>query len=390
MRGSLKQRAKGSWSIILDLGYEADPVTGLRKRKQQWTTFHGTRKKAEDKLTELLETVRTGMYVDPSTLTLGQWLTTWIDLVQPTIRPASHVRYKGIVENHLAKATIATMPLQKLRSSHVEAYYATIPAGSRPLHHTVLRRALRKATKERLLVANPAADLDHTPRRRRGADDGARINCWTAAEAKTFLAAAKAAGAQAAALYAVALDSGARKGELCGLAWESVDLSTGTLRIVRQLTKPGPAPTFGPPKNGCSRDVTLSAETVELLRLHKRAQSELKMANRTTYHDLGLVFAKEYGDLRNRVDLIGHPLQANNLGERQFSRLIAAAKVKRITFHGMRHTTATLLLQAGEPVHVVSKRLGHARVEITLNTYAHVLPDMQQQAAATIGALLHG
>jgi integrase len=113
------------------------------------------------------------------------------------------------------------------------------------------------------------------------------------------------------------------------------------------------------------------------------------MANRTTYHDLGLVFAKEYGHLTNRTDMIGLPIQANNLGERQFSRLIKAAKVKRITFHGMRHTCATLLLQAGEPVHVVSKRLGHARVEITLNTYAHVLPDMQQQAAATMGAILH-
>ena len=82
--------------------------------------------------------------------------------------------------------------------------------------------------------------------------------------------------------------------------------------------------------------------------------------------------------------------QVNNLGERQFTRLGKLAKVKRITFHGMRHTCATLLLQAGEPIHVVSKRLGHARVEITLNTYAHVLPDMQKQAAATMGALLHG
>jgi integrase len=95
--------------------------------------------------------------------------------------------------------------------------------------------------------------------------------------------AAKAAGAQAGALYAVALDSGARKGELCGLSWEQVDLETGTIRIVRQLTKPGADPTFGPPKNGCARDVTLSAETVDLIRHHKRAQAELKMANRTTY-----------------------------------------------------------------------------------------------------------
>ena len=79
-----------------------------------------------------------------------------------------------------------------------------------------------------------------------------------------------------------------------------MDLETGIVRIVRQLTKPGPEPEFGPPKNGCARDITLSAETVELLRQHKRTQAELKMANRTTYHDHGLVFAKEYGDLTNR------------------------------------------------------------------------------------------
>ena len=79
----------------------------------------------------------------------------------------------------------------------------------------------------------------------------------------------------------------------------------------------------------------------------------------------------------------------NNLGERHFDPLITAAELKRITFHGMRHICATLLLQAGEPVHVVSKRLGHARVQTTLDTYAHVLPDMQRQAAATLGSLLH-
>jgi len=390
MRGSLKQRSKGSWTIILDLGYEPHPETGNLQRRQKWQTYRGTRKQAEDKLTELLTAIRTGQYVDPSKITLGQWLQEWIVNVKSTVRPASFTRYSGIVENHLLKATIAGIPLQKLRSSHVETYYGTIPVGSRPVHHTVLRRALRKAVKDRLLVSNPAVDLDHAPRRRKAPDEGARQNCWTAAEAKTFLASAKAAGAQPAALYAVALDSGARKGELCGLRWEDVDFESGRIRIVQQLTKPGPDPTFGPPKNGCARDVTLSAETVELLRHHKRAQAEVKMANRTTYRDFGLVFAKEYGDLTNRTDMIGLPLQANHLGQRQFSKLIKLVKVTRITFHGMRHTCATLLLQAGEPVHVVSKRLGHARVEITLNTYAHVLPDMQKQAAATMGALLHG
>jgi len=112
--------------------------------------------------------------------------------------------------------------------------------------------------------------------------------------------------------------------------------------------------------------------------------------SRSVYHDHGLVFAKEYGDLRRRMDKLGHPLQANNLGERSFARLCKVADVRRITFHGLRHTSATLLLAAGEAVHIVSERLGHSDVSITLNNYAHVLKGHQRTAAERIGALLHG
>jgi integrase len=390
MRGSIKRRYKASWSLILDLGYVMDPVTGRTKRQQKWITFRGTKKDAEKELTRLLNGADSGTFVEPNRVTLQQWLESWLRLtVTPTARPATLTRYAGIVQNHVAKAAIATVPLQKLRASHLEAYYATVPAGSRPVHHTVLHRALRKAVKERLLLVNPADDLDHAPRRDRGRDEDAAKQCWSATEAHKFLMAAKAAGTQAGAFYALALDTGARKGELCGLRWTDVDLEVGTLRIAQQLTKPGPEPVFGPPKGGKPRTVTIAAGTVELLRAHRKAQAEVKMANRTTYRDLGLVFAKEYGDLTNRADMIGLPLQANHLGERQFGKLITAAKVKAITFHGMRHTCATVLLTAGEPVHVVAQRLGHSDPTITMRVYAHVLPDMQQQAAATMGAILH-
>ncbi|MBA3884574.1 MAG: site-specific integrase [Acidobacteria bacterium] len=391
MRGSIRRRYKGSWSLILDLGYATDPETGRQKRKQKWVTFRGTKKDAEKELTRLLNASDTGVFVEPSKLTLLTWLESWLRLtVEPTARPATLVRYQGIVANHVAKATIGSIPLQKLRASHFEAYYATIPAGSRPVHHTVLHRALRKAVKERVLLVNPADDLDHAPRRDRGRDEDAAKHCWSVIEAQTFLAAVKAAGGQAGAFYALALDTGARKGELCGLRWSDLDLEAGTLRIVQQLTRPGPEPVFGPPKGGRARTVSIAAGTVELLKAHRKAQAELKMRNRTTYKDLGLIFAKEYGDLTNRADMIGLPLQANHLGARQFDKLITAAKVPRITFHGCRHTCATLLLQAGEPVHVVSQRLGHSDPTITMRVYAHVLPDMQKQAAATMGAILHG
>jgi integrase len=101
-----------------------------------------------------------------------------------------------------------------------------------------------------------------------------------------------------------------------------------------------------------------------------------------------LVFAKEWGELSRKHDVLGEPLQMNNLGQREYARLIKTADVRPVTFHGMRHTCATLLFQAGVPVKVIQERLGHKRVEITLGVYAHVLPSMQQDAARKLGALL--
>lgn len=393
MRGSIKRRYKGSYSLILDLGAEPDPTTGLVKRKQKWITFRGTRKQAETRLTELLGAADGGTFVEPAKITLITWLREWLEAaIKPQCQPATYVRYNGIVENHISQATIADMPLQKIRASHLEAYYTTAKGSvsTLTLHHTVIRRALRKAMRDRLVSVNVASDLDGRPKRQRGRSEDAMAHCWTGTEAQAFVSAAKAAGPQDAAFYALALDTGARKGELCGLRWADVDLEAGKIHVVQQLTKPGAKPVFGPPKNKRPRVVTLSAETVTLLRAHKAHQAKVKMANRTAYHDFGLVFAKEWGELHARKDLLGQPLQANNLGERSFERIRKAAGIRRIKFHGLRHTCATLLLQAGVPVHVVAQRLGHSDVQITLNTYAHVLPDAQQGAADRLAAVLHG
>ena len=392
MRGSLRERSKGSWRITLEFGYLEDPQTGKTKRHQKFITFRGTKREAQDKLQDLLSAANRGEYVEPSKLTLGTWLTDWLNVsVKARCRPSTYTRYKGIIEQRLLAADIARIPLQRLRASHLEAYYAsaTVSRATLTLHHAILHRALRKAVKDRLVVVNVAADVDAKPSRRQDRT-AAREHAWTAQEARTFLAAARAAGPQPAAFYALAIDSGARKGELCGLRWAEVDLVAGKMRIVRQLLTPGPAPVFGPTKTGHPRTVSLAAETVALLCAHKRHQARLKMANRTTYADHGLVFAKEWSDVRGRSDCLGHPLQINNLGQREYARLIKAAGVRSIKFHGLRHTCATLLLQAGQPVHVVAERLGHQRTDVTLDVYAHVLPDMQQDAARRLNALLYG
>jgi integrase len=142
-------------------------------------------------------------------------------------------------------------------------------------------------------------------------------------------------------------------------------------------------------KHKTARTVEIAAETVALLRKLRAHQAELKLANRDHYHDHGLVFAKEWGDLQRRHDTLGDPLQANNLGQREYAKLITVAGVRPIKFHGLRHSCATLLLQAGVPAHVVQRRLGHKKIEITLTVYAHALPAMQHDAAARLAAMLH-
>jgi len=185
----------------------------------------------------------------------------------------------------------------------------------------------------------------------------------------------------------LALDSGARRNELAGLRWTDLDLANARVRIERQLRTGGPAPVFGPVKNKMPRSIEISTETVALLRRHRGQQAELKLRNSAAYRDLGLVFAKEPADRRHQ-DTLGDPIQVNHL-DREFKKLAHAAGVRRIKLHGLRHTSATLLLQAGVPPHVVQQRLGHRSIAITLGVYAHALPAMQQDAAAKLAAMLH-
>jgi len=392
MRGSVRQRAAGSWTLVFDLGYATDPNTGKRKRRQKKATFRGTKQQAQTRLTELLRATHRGEYVERSKLTTAEWLREWLEkaIKPPAKRPSTYRVYRDVVEKRVIPA-IGAIPLQELKAADVKRYYtaSTLSGSTLAQHHAIIHGALKAAQLDGLVLRNVASLVIGKPQFRRDHDDVQR-NCWEAAEAQTFLAAARAAGPQPAALFALALDSGARKNELCGLQWGDLDFSRGTVTFVRQLTKSGRQPEFGPVKNGVPRTVDLAAGTLELLKTHKRSQAELKMRNRIAYHDLGLVFAKEWGDLYGREDSLGLPLQSNNLGQREYARILKAANVKRITIHGLRHTSATLLLKAGVPAQVVQQRLGHKRIEITLGIYAHVLPSMQQDAAQRLGGLRYG
>jgi integrase len=252
--------------------------------------------------------------------------------------------------------------------------------------HAAMSRALRKAVKDRVLTVSPAVDLEWQRPQKDAGIVNAKLHCWNAVEARRVVEAAKLASPQMAAFAFLALDSGARRSELNGLTWSDVDFDADTLTISRQLDAAGAAPTWGPTKNKKHRVVALNPETVERLQLHKRSQAALKMKNRTTYTDFNLIFAKENEDLQTADAKLGQPL--TTLTEGRFVKLLKDSNVRRIKFHGLRHTCATLLLQGGVPPHVVAARLGHSVMEL-MKTYAHALP-MQQDAAARLGQVLHG
>lgn len=390
MRGSVRKRGP-SWIIVLDVGRETDPTTGRARRRQKIVSVRGTKKDAEKKLNDLIKDVNGATYVEPSKLTVKDWLNEWMGkAIEGRKTPATVNGYRRILDKHILPALGETR-LQALKGIDLEAYYASrsLSGATVQVHHTILNSALKAAVRAKLVPRNVAEDVTNKPRKPAGQPD-VLDHVWTAEEAGRFLKTARAAGPQPAAFYALALDTGARRGELASLKWSDLDTNTGRLMVQRHLVQGGREPVFGPTKTKTARTIELAQPTLTLLAAHKKHQAEIKLKNRRKYHDLGLMFAKEWGDLHGRAESLGLPLQVNTIGEREFHRLIGLAGVRRIKFHGMRHTVATLMLSAGVPAHVVQRRLGHSKVEMTLGIYAHALPSMQQDAAAKLAALLHG
>jgi integrase len=178
--------------------------------------------------------------------------------------------------------------------------------------------------------------------------------------------------------WRLAASTGLRRGELLGLRWQDVDLDAGRVSVRQTLTTVGNKAAFGEPKTArCKRNLALDGVTIGVLRSWRTRQAEERLGFGPAWQDTGLVFSREDGSLI-------HPDTFSFWFERQ----VRAAGVSRIRFHDLRHTHATLALQAGVPAKVVSERLGHATVAFTLDVYSHVIPALQEDAAERIAALV--
>jgi len=358
------KRAKNSYSVVIELG--RDPVTG--KRRQLWRSVRGSKKDAQALEAQLLHQRDTGID-QPGKIAVGEFLERWLeDYAKPNTAPRTYERYRQLVRLHLIPA-LGALPLGKLRPAHIQAAYARVLAARSPqtvLHcHRVLKEALGHAVKWQLLARNPADAVD-PPRPARyeipaiGPDALRRL---------------LAQDSPYAALIHLAASTGLRQGELLGLRWQDVDLERGVVHVRQSLQRVNGSLTFRTPKTHHSRRaVALGPSVVETLRRHRlqRLQEHLSLG-----HDLGLVFATP----------LGTPIDPSNF-RRAWQRIVRSANVGHVRFHDLRHAHASLLLAQGVHPKIVSERLGHSSIGITLDTYSHVLPGLQAQVAAQFDALL--
>lgn len=393
-----------------------------------------------------------GTYVEPSKLTLGDYLTTWVKGGCGGVRPWTLRGYEAIVRVHLVPR-VGRVPLQQVTRPHVKALYeelringytsrltadkrqqledvarryqvaltagvrspvpalvrelgrpeATVrywvrrcrelgliadgqveqrskPRGLSPKSvwnvHICLRAALYDAMDDGLLKVNPAKGALKEP------ESEKEMKTWTAEELRAFLDFVK--DDRNFALYRLAGYSGMRRGELLGLRWEDVKFHLGSLSVQQQLgfsdddEDGDAAPVLAPVKTRAGRrSIKLDDITMAVLREHRAAQQFERRSWGAGYRDHDLVFALPNGDAQD----------PDTVSDR-FERMIRRAGSKRIRFHDLRHTHATLLLEAQVDITVVSRRLGHANVQITADRYAHVTAKLQHDAAERFSALV--
>ena len=372
MRGHIRQRSKGSWAIVVDVG--RDPQTG--KRKQQWQTVKGTKKDAERELRAVLTRLEAGAYVKPTKLTVGEYLEQWLqDYAAVNTGPRTYERYAEIVRTHLVPV-LGSIPLAGLQPQHIQTYYGkALQSGRRDgegglspqtvhHHHRILFEALRHAVKHGILLRNVAEAIDPPrPEHKEMATLGPE-------GVSSFLDATR--GTAYYALFYTAIYTGLRRSELLALRWNHVDLDLATLSVVETIhqLRSGEYVIRQPKSKRGRRLVALSPSLAILLREHRAEQEATRSRLCLPLLPNDFVFAHPDGT----------PFRPDTV-TRCFRELADSVGLYGIRFHDLRHTHATLMLRQGIHPKIVSERLGHSSVAITLDTYSHILPGLQEAAA---------
>jgi integrase len=369
-------RKGGRWHAVIYEGL--DPIT--RRERRSWHAA-GTERSDAEALAARLAAERNGRDDAVRKLTFGAYLTTqWLPGKRLTLRASTWDGYRRKVDRHILP-TLGRITIRGLRPAHLEALYERLlhpDDGRRPLApksvleiHLIIRGALAHAVRKGLVSQNVAL-VAHAPRLR--SIPKLEHHVWTPEQLRLFLRAA--AGHRLFPAFWLAAATGMRRGELLGLRWTDIDLTKGTIAVNRGIVAVAYElhVTRGKTRNA-RRPINLDTTTIAMLRAWQTWQHTEQHAAGIANH--GWVF----------TDTNGQPVHPHAISQ-AFERIAVRAGLPLIRLHDLRHTHATLLAQAGVHPKVVSERLGHANAKFTIETYQHVMPGMQADAAVVVEDLM--
>jgi integrase len=378
VKGSIKRRSEGSWTIIYDLTRASSG-----KRRKKFETVRGTKKEAEKLLAQRIHEVNSGKYVEDTPLTLEDFLWQWLTAHAATeVSPATYVQYEQLVRNHIAPK-LGKHRVDKITPLQIKTFYAEARksgrkdgqgglSGATVRHfHILLKQAFKQGIRWRVIRENPCDLLDAPQighQDRHPVDEATLVQLLDAAQGTTiWIPVVLAAG------------TGMRRGEVCALRWKDVNLKEGELQVRHSLSVTKGKLTLKQPKTDKGlRPIPLPSFLVEALVQHRASQRARIQQLGSAYEDNDLVVERGNGKYLY-PDQISH-------GFRDLTRQLGI----KMRFHDLRHTHATLLIKYGENIKVVSERLGHAGPGVTLAVYTHIDQEQHRGAADRIDALVRG
>ena len=361
-----------TWSYVIRV---PDPLTG--KTKPKWVGGFATEKEAKLARDKARVALGTNNYIGDTSLTVGEFLTQWIELHAHQLKPTTLYSYTRNIRSNLIPY-IGHVKLQDLRPAHVQTLYGQLlerGLAHRTVHYagSVLCNAVKYAVDvEGLLLTNPVSKVSKPN------GVGTIPTPWNFTELSQFLVTAKTHRLYF--YFHLSAYTGARRGELCALRW--ADFDGNTITINKSRTKAGnEVVELNSTKGGTNgqRRVALDPETVEAFNSHRKRQLIERLALGSAWTDTGYVFTREDGlpiDLHTPTHL--------------FSKIANKAGLRHIRLHDLRHLHATELLRLGEPLHVVAQRLGHRDAMVTATVYAHVSDQQAETASSKFANAVNG
>jgi integrase len=372
--GQIIKRDDNVWLVRIFLGRDAKG-----KRRYVNKTIRGTKKDAQKYLNAVLRDKDLGVFVEPSSESLEAYLDKWLSTAaKPRLSESTYNHYKFVLNRYI-QPSLGTFKLTDIKLLDVQKVYTQLQSnGLSPrtvrYAHTVLSSAFKQAVIWKMLAINPCVDAV-LPKSTRN-----EMKAFSPEQAQKFLQAAK--DNKYGLILVFALVTGMRPEEYLGLKWSDLDLIKKTATVQRSLLwrKGGGWYFYETKRSRSRRTIPFSESLASNLKHHKRQQLEQRLKLGAAYQNNDLVFPTS----------VGTPLNLRNLFHRGFKKVVERAGLQEgFRLYDLRHSCATLLLSANENPKIVSERLGHASIVLTLDVYSHVLPNMQQAATDKLEDLLY-